>query len=166
MDDPWPTTDSLLTLTEAAAHTGHTREALRQRVKRGSLQAVKGNDGQVRVHLRDLADLLPPDETGVDPGQPSDATTDPALVVLVATVADLRADLGHTRSTLDKTVADHLVNLGQAQERANQAITERDQARQEREDARVQAAHAEGQVSALREALAEAQRPFWRRWLG
>ena len=166
MDDPRPTTDSLLTLTEAAAHTGHTREALRQRVKRGSLQSVKGNDGQVRVHLRDLGDLPPPDETGVDPGQVGDTATDATLIVLVATVADLRTDLGHARSTLDKAVADHLVNLGQAQERAAQAITERDQARQEREDARVRAARAEGTASALREALAEAQRPFWRRWLG
>ena len=165
MDDPRPTTDGLLTLTEAAAHTGHTREALRQRVKRGSLRAVKGNDGQVRVYLRDLADLPVPDEIGVDPGQMSEAATDTALVVLVATMADLRADLGQARSTLDKVMADHLVNLGQAQEHANQAITERDQARQEREDARVRAARAEGQASALREALAEAPRPFWRRWL-
>lgn len=166
MDAPRPTTDSLLTLTEAAARTGHTREALRQRVKRGSLQSMKGNDGQVRVHLRDLGDLPPPGEIGVDPDQANNATTDVTLAVLFATVADLQADLGRTRSTLDKAVADHLVDLGQVQERAAQAITERDQARQEREEARVRAARAEGTASALREALAEARRPFWQRWLG
>lgn len=40
---PWPT------LTDAAASTGYTREALRQRVLRGKLKAMRGNDG------RDLA---------------------------------------------------------------------------------------------------------------
>jgi len=31
---------------------------------------------------------------------------------------------------------------------------------------RVRAAAAEGEAKGLREALAEAKRPFWRRWLG
>ena len=178
MDDPRPTIDNLLTLTDAAAHTGHTREALRQRVKRGSLQAVKGNDGQVRVHLRDLADLPAPDETGVDQGQPSNATADAALAVLVATVADLKADLGQARSTLNKVVADHLVSLGQAQERADQAIAKRDQASQQCVEARERASLAELEVRLVREqlakaedraaedraALAKARLPFWERW--
>lgn len=50
--------------------------------------------------------------------------------------------------------------------RADRAEHERDQARQEREDARVRAAGAEGEAKALREALVEARRPAWRRWLG
>jgi hypothetical protein len=48
-----------------------------------------------------------------------------------------------------------------AAERARTAQAER-----EREDARVRAAAAEGEAKGLREALAEARRPFWRRWLG
>src|SRR4051794_10656258 len=47
----WPT------LTEAAARSGYTREALRLRVRRGKLRAVKGNDGVTRL-----------DPTGLDPG--------------------------------------------------------------------------------------------------
>ncbi len=36
----------------------------------------------------------------------------------------------------------------------------------EREEARVRAAAAEAEARGLREALAEARRPFWRRWFG
>lgn len=51
--------------------------------------------------------------------------------------------------------------------------TERDAAqaeaaklREEREEARIRAAQAESEAKGLREALAEARRPFWRRWIG
>ncbi len=37
--------------------------------------------------------------------------------------------------------------------------------REEREEARVRAAQAEAEARGLREALTEARRPFWRRWL-
>ena len=40
------------------------------------------------------------------------------------------------------------------------------QAEREREAAKVAAAAAEGEAKGLREVLAEARRPFWRRWLG
>jgi hypothetical protein len=46
-------------------------------------------------------------------------------------------------------------------ERARAAEAER-----EREVARIAAAAAEGEVKGLREALAEARRPAWRRWIG
>ena len=55
----------LLTLTEAAARTGYSRDALRQRIRRGKLSASKGNDGQIRIHARDLGDL-PPADLSVD----------------------------------------------------------------------------------------------------
>src|SRR5215218_6979912 len=47
---------SLYLLTEAAERTGLTVEAIRQRIKRGRLEAVKGNDGLLRVRLT-TADL-------------------------------------------------------------------------------------------------------------
>jgi hypothetical protein len=50
--------------------------------------------------------------------------------------------------------------------RADRAEAERDAARVEREATKVAAATAEGEAKGLREALAEARRPFWRRWLG
>ena len=70
-------------------------------------------------------------------------------------IADLRGRL---------LVAEARVDRAEAREAEVRAGT--DQVRQEREDARVRAARAEGTASALRAALAEAQRPFWRRWLG
>ena len=54
----------------------------------------------------------------------------------------------------------------QRAQRAKTAQAERDAARAEREAAKVAAASAEGEARGLREALAEARRPFWRRWLG
>jgi hypothetical protein len=46
-----PMTDKLFLLTEAAEVTGTTVEAIRQRIKRRKLHAVKGNDGLLRVRL-------------------------------------------------------------------------------------------------------------------
>ena len=154
-DGPGLSADGWLTLTEAAARTGHTREAIRQRIRRGSLRAVKDNSGVLRIGARDLADLPPLDATTDDQGDANDTATDAALAVLVATVADLRADLGQTRTALDA------------------ALTDRGRSEQEREEARVRAASAEGEAKTLREALVEARaiiaharRPAWQRWLG
>jgi len=151
--------DGWLTLTEAAARTGHTREALRQRVRRETLPATKSNDGIVRVHLRDLADLPPPDESTADHGQPDDAATGVALDALIATVADLRADLGRTRTALDTATADHLVDRGRAAHAEALAVAE---ARR--------ADLAEVRLAAAEAALAEARTPWavriiraWRR---
>lgn len=147
--------DEWLTLTEAAARTGHTREALRQRVRRETLPATKGNDGVVRVHLRNLADLPPPDESMVDHGQADDV----ALDVLIATVADLRADLGRTRTALDTAVTDRLADHGRAVRADVLAVAEA-----RRADA------AEAKLTAAEAALAEARTPWavriiraWRR---
>jgi flagellar biosynthesis/type III secretory pathway protein FliH len=49
----------LVTLTQAAGLTGLSSEALRLRIKRGSLHAVRGNDGRHLVRVSDLADLTP-----------------------------------------------------------------------------------------------------------
>ena len=106
----------------------------------------------LRIGARDLADLPPLDATTDDQRDVNDAATDTALAVLIATVADLRADLEQTRTTLDA------------------ALTDRGRSEQEREEARVGAASAEGEAKALREALADAraiiadaQRPAWQR---
>ena len=193
-DPPGRPPDGWLTLTEAAARTGHTREAIRQRVRRGSLRAVKGNDGVLRLDTRDLADMPPPDATAADQeadqGDAGSASTVATLADLVATVADLRTTADTTRMALDKSHTDHLADRGRAERAeaqveaeaarvtvaeareaearacADQLERERDQARQEREDARIRAASAEGEARALREALEEARRPTWRRWLG
>ena len=151
--------DEWLTLTEAAARTGYTREALRQRVRRETLPATKGNDGVVRVHLRDLADLPPPGESTADHGQADDVTTAVALDALVATVADLRADLARTRIALDMASADRLADHGRAVRADAVAAAEA-----KRADV------AEAKLTAAEAALAEARTPWtlrivraWRR---
>ena len=113
-----------LTLTDAAAHSGHTREALRQRIRRGSLHAIEGNDGQLRVQARDLADLPPPDPSGADPGQHDGTALDLAVDALAATVADLRADLERTRTTLDTAMDGRMVDRGRAERAEAQAASE------------------------------------------
>jgi len=73
---------ALVTLTEAAARTGYSRAALKQRVQRGRLPAIKGNDGVLRVRVADL-DCLPP----MSPQSPDDTETEalqhPALFLSV-----------------------------------------------------------------------------------
>lgn len=134
--------DGWLTLTEAAARTRYTREAIRQRVRRGSLPAIKGNDGQLRVQTRDLDDMPPPDATTDDPGQMNGATTDATVVVLLATMVDLR-------TTLDATMDKALFNHGRAERAEAQAAAEA-----------TRASMAEAQLAAAVAALAEARTPW------
>ena len=158
--DPWPT------LTEAATRTGHTREALRQRVRRGRLRAVRGNDGMVHVDPSGLADLPPPGATTDDQVDEIALSVD----VLVATVADLRADLVTARSTLDEANAGRLVDRG----RAERAEAERDAAAARTSAVEADLASARAELVAARQQLADEQRamqaelrrPGWRRLLG
>ncbi len=162
--------DGWLTLSEAAARTGHTREAIRQRIRRGSLPATKGNDGQLRVQVRDLVDLPPPDVSTGDPGQPGNANTDAAASVLLATLVDLRTTVDDLRTTVDdlrttlaatvdKAHADRLVDHGRAERAEAQAAAAADRAML-----------AERRLAAAETALAEARTPWavrviraWRR---
>lgn len=148
-DQGRPPDDQWMTLTEAAQRSGYTREALRQRVRRGTLPATKGNDGQLRIQARDLIDLPPPDATTDDQGHGDDAITEAALAILVATVADLRADLVRTRTALDTAVADYLADHGRAERAEAQAKAET-----------IRAATAEARLLAVETALAEARLPW------
>lgn len=148
-DQGRPPDDQWMTLTEAAQRSGYTREALRQRVRRGTLPATKGNDGQLRIQARDLADLPPPDATTDDQGHGDNAITEAALAILVATVADLRTDLVRTRTALDTAVADCLADHARAERAEAQAKAET-----------IRAATAEARLLAVETALAEARLPW------
>jgi uncharacterized protein (DUF3084 family) len=65
------------------------------------------------------------------------------------------AELGRLREDLDR----ERIRLAQTEH-------EREEAEHEREEAQIRWAAAEGEVKGLREALDEARRPFWRRWMG
>ncbi len=130
---PGPAADGQLTLTEAAARCGYTRAALRARIRRKSLSAVKGNDGQYRLQARDVDDLPPPDD-----GQHDDAAMD----ILSSTVAGLQA-------ALDLATAGHLADHGRAERAEAQAMAEASRA-----------AVAEARLAAAEAALVEARQPW------
>jgi uncharacterized coiled-coil DUF342 family protein len=130
---------SLYLLTEAAKRTGLTVEAIRQRIKRGSLQAVKGNDRTLRVRLTDadLAGISNRSPTGhVPPTPTSHPTHDDRLLKALQEAAEARGEAATLR------------------ERAEKVEAQVDQLQAEREEARIRAAHAEGEAKALREAVA------------
>jgi hypothetical protein len=86
---------------------------------------------------------------GADPdaaGRPDER--DRTIKALEDAAATLRETLERERKASDQVQAD--------------AVRERDRA----ENALIRAAASEAEVKGLREALAEARRPFWRRWIG
>ena len=155
MADP---TDQLHTLTEAAQLTGLTVDALRQRIRRRKLQAVRGNDGLIRVRIDKLAieprSASQPGESLHSrlggPVQPGDQT-------------DQR---DHTIKALEDAAGELRDALAREQQRADTLEARENEARRELTAALVRAATAEGEAKALREALEEARRPFWRRLFG
>jgi hypothetical protein len=147
---------SLYLLTEAAERTGLTVEAIRQRIKRGKLEAMKGNDGMLRVRLTtaDLEAIRDQSATGhvlpmstgqpVDHGRFSKALQDAAEARGEAAALRERAEMAEARA--DRAQAEAAV------ERVRAAQAER-----EREEARVRAATAEGEGKALRERAERAE---------
>ena len=159
MDDQPGNIGQLYTLAEAASLTGMSVDALRHRVKRRKLQSVRGNDGMTRVRL---------DNAAIQASQTSQAGDN--------TASALHSQLPGHGQTLD-ALAGHVASLRERlamadaaavelRDRISRVEQERDVFRQDREDARVRAATAEGETRALREALDDARRPAWRRWLG
>lgn len=144
-------------ITEAAARLGVSVDSIRRRLRKGELPGVRDNRGQWWLDLPN--DMLPSSAT---------PSVDERLASTMLAPAQQPMQLPDTAlmDALRDRVANVTERLHQAEAQARQAGVERDQARQEREAARVQAATAEGEVKGLREALAEARRPAWRRWLG
>jgi FtsZ-binding cell division protein ZapB len=161
------TGDKLYLLTEAAELTGATVETIRQRIKRRKLQAVKGNDGRVRVRLTDadIATLKTSQPTSQLTGQPVEDSS--AIKALEAHVQTLREQLEQQR-------ADHQTERQALRDENNRLrdglSVERDHARDLA--GRLDTAHrAHGDEAArLRQEIAalrtELARPWWRRLIG
>lgn len=138
-----------------------------------------------------MADIPPADAVSlVDQGQSGDTTEVVALAVLRETVDDLRssvadltADLERARTALDNAHAASLVDRGRAERAEAEAVAAAARAAsgetaateakalaarraEELAAERLRAAVAGEEAKGLREALAEARRPFWRRWMG
>lgn len=89
----------LITLREAASLSGYSINALKMRVRRGKLTAVRANDGMLRVRRDDVAGLPPPSviaEEGPDTRR-QDTTQDTTLShifnMLQADLKSARVDL-------------------------------------------------------------------------
>ena len=153
-------------LTEASRLTGLSVDALRKRIERKKLRGSRSNeDNQWRVWLtsKDVETAKsgqPVDKSGQDvDGQPDESRT---IKALEAEAAVLREAVGRERERADKAEGESAT----LRERMESERARAAQAEREREEARSRAAAAEGEAKGLREALAEARRPFWRRWLG
>src|SRR6476469_9238043 len=151
MSDP----SNLYLLTEAALRTGLSVDALRKRIRRGSLETVKGNDGLVRVRLT-TAEV---DSLRLAEGQPTPSLADEngqTIKALEAAAAALHERAAKAEAERNAAKAEAAAERA----RADKAEAERDATRVEAVRAQVAAASAEGEVKGLRLALEEARRPF------
>jgi hypothetical protein len=127
-----------LPLAEAAVRLGKSTEAVRSMVRRGRLSAVKGNDGRLLV-------AVPPELAAADdrPG-PGERPVDDQLARLLTERDEALLEADHLRELLrDAQVA-------------------RAEARARRE---AEAAAKDELIAELKALLAEARRPWWRRWI-
>ena len=147
---------SLYLLTEAAERTGLTVEAIRQRIKRGKLEAIKGNDGMLRVRLTttDLEAVKDRSTTGhafvALTGQPVDYDL---FSKALRDAAETRGEAAALRERAE--TAEFRADCAQAEATAERVRAV--QAEREREEARVRAATAEGEGKALRERAERAE---------
>jgi hypothetical protein len=136
-----------LSLTEAAARLGKSVDAVRAMIRRGKLATVRGNDGRLLVSV-------------------------PPSLAQVADQPRLGEDEASDRSSLG-------VRLGQDEEVArllverDEALAEADYWRDAAHKAELAAATRKAEVASkdeligeLKAMLAEARRPWWRRWIG
>lgn len=143
-----------LPLNEAARRLNLSTEAVRARIRRGQIESRRGNDGRLTV----LVDVQPESEQ-----RSASPNSDETILRLRAEIDEARADADHWR--------------GLAEERGERAIRaeERAEAARAVATADVEAARrvAEAEIAAkqelieeLKAMLAEARRPWWRRWRG
>lgn len=152
----------------AAARLGVSVDTIRRRLRKGELQATRDNHGQWWLDLPDdaapevhrlsaeerLASAMP--APAQQPMQMPMQAPDQALVdALRAQVADLRI-------RLDQADAREREARGQADQRGDELTCQG----RELTAALLRTTMAETEARVLREALEEARRPAWRRWLG
>ncbi|MFL5338324.1 MAG: hypothetical protein ACJ8H8_35440 [Geminicoccaceae bacterium] len=153
----------LMTLSEAAAATGRQPESIRTLIRRGKIEARKGNDGRWLVEVpaemwrqagdRSAAPAITAHDRPVGKLLAGgDRPVDRSVEYLSARVAELEA--AEAEAKLD---AEHW------RERAEQDGLAR--ARVEGKLEAAERAHAV-ETATLRELIAEMRRPWWRRWVG
>lgn len=158
MDNPEDT--RWLSYDELAKLRGIDKDSAVRLVRRKRWPKREGNAGAVRIAVPGSVLASPqisPRTKPLAPAVPPDISPDNnrAIKALEDEAATLREALERERESVEHA------RLAEEQERdrANRAEAER-------AAALVRAAALEGELAGLREALAEARKPFWRRWLG
>jgi hypothetical protein len=161
MDDPGDAGDRpWLTLSEAAARSGRHIGALRSLVRRGRILARKGNGGQWLVQL--------PDDPVAEPGAASGSSTGSsigladgyAMAELTAEVAEVREQLARAEVEREAARAVATAEIAAAQKSAAAEV------KAARDTAGAEIAAKDALIVELKAMLAEARRPWWRRWVG
>lgn len=175
LDKPW------LTYAEAGVMLGLSPEAVRQRAARN--EWPKRRDGNrtndpVRVQIPEeeliraahksvQTDEQSPEQSQGQAGQSAkqsglDTSTQQEEEERRRFVQALQERLAVAEALRDEARAQR----DEALQMRDEALRLRDEARSMVEEARVRAAGAEAELRGVREALEEARKPFWRRWLG
>jgi hypothetical protein len=126
-----------MTLSEAAERTGRHIDALRSLVRRKRLLARKGNGGQWLVQI--------PTDPLTQPDKVSDLASDEVVAGLMAEVTELRESLARAEA---------------------EAQTARDTAGSRVAAVRAEVEAKDALIAELKAMLAEARRPWWRRFVG
>ena len=150
----------LYTVAEAATALGTTSEAVRQRIRRGKLDVVRGNEGlRIRLTETDLSGHRSDNDRSESERWSDKDQTIKALESEAAALreAATRAREGEVR---ERERADRLdAELAAARQ---DVAAERARAAEARE----RAAGLEGEAKGLRLALEAANRPWWRKLIG
>ena len=156
-----------VTLAEAAAMTGRPPEAIRAMIRRGKLRAIKGNDGRTLVTI--------PAELRQPTGQPGNGRTSRGGGrgdgYDGRTAAQDGAEDGRV-ATLEMAVEEWRAAAEEARLEAAVAAAEREAARATataeveamRRQMEAELAAKDAVVAEFRAMLADARRPWWRRW--
>ena len=172
-----PLTDRLrlVPLGEAARLSGLSTEAIRLRIRRGTLTSTKANDGRLLVRVADLGELAPGRPTASDRVRP--VSTDRATLDasrLLERVEALEIERETIRELLlaerEAHAAELLVQaerhgreLAEVRERAGKAEAEVQAAGRERQAAEAARDRAERRQDAAEAELRDLRRPLWER---
>jgi hypothetical protein len=145
-----------LPLPEAAVRLGKSTDAVRSMLRRGKLASRKGNDGGVLVGV--------PPAFGDGQATVEDQSLDGrATAELRATADELKAEVLELRERLARAEGEAAKarEVAEAKIEAARAVAVADVA-----TARAEGEAKEQVIAELRAMLAEARKPWWRRWRG
>ncbi len=168
---PITTDPAPVPIEEAAARLGITVNAVRQRIKRGTVEGYKTPAGWVVVVEQPTTDQGPTDrptrsaDHTTRPTSQRPTTTDQAGNVDLAPLAAVIADLTRENRQLAEAAAIWQVRAVQAEERLKQ-LTAGDDTPPDAPHAAPEPHHGAQPANVAPATSAPAHAPWWRRWLG